>query len=228
MSRPARQWKDILNSLLTQLSADRILQSCGGQPEKAFHSWRRQTATLIGTLARPEDVRTHTDGLLATIESKLKHFVSDRPGGLRERIQEIILSAIRLDCELSQQCAYWYVCYLNIDQVNRAEVEFDDTYMKVPTTHGAGQRVALMIFPALYKAGDSRGERYGQCKVVSKSEVICFSPQPPPKHYEQPAGVPQVVDSKTAMAREQYARGLQQENETSITRKILGPMGIQR
>ena len=65
-----------------------------------------------------------------------------------------------------------------------------------------------MIFPALYKAGNSRGERYGQCEVAYKSEVICLAPLPPSpplplKDHELPAGVPKVVDEKTEMVRQQ-------------------------
>jgi hypothetical protein len=225
-----------LSSLLTQVLADGILQSCGGQPNKAFHTWRRQTATLIHALPLPEDdVGTHVDGLVSIVESKLKDLVPDWPGSLRKSIQEIILSAIHLDCDLSQQCAYWYARYPNRDPVNW-DIEFDDTAMKVPANHAPEQFLALMISPALYKAGNSRGERYGQCEVAYKSEVICLaplppSPPPPPPppplrdYYELPAGVPKVVDEKTEMARQQYAsyKSLKEaRREASKGQKVIG------
>jgi len=169
----------------------------------------------------------HVDGLIATIESKLKHFVSEWPGNLREKIREVIMSAIRLDCELSQQSAYWYLGYLTADQLKCAVVAFDDACMKVPASHGPGQRVALMTCPALYKAGDSHGERYGQSEVASKSEVICFPPMLPPKDFELPPSVPQVVDAKTAIVRQQqYPRAHSQASEVSKTQKILELIGI--
>ncbi len=227
MSRPIRPLNKVLCSLLTLLSADDILQSCHGQPEKVFHGWRRQTSTFIATLAHPEDVKIHVDGLLALIESKLKHFVSSWSGSLREKMQEIVWSAITLDCDLSQQSAYWYVCYLNTDQINRpGGAQFDDIWMKVPATHPPGQWVALMVSPALYKAGDSHGEHYEQWQVVSKSEVICFPPPLPPKLHKPPPAVPPVVDPKTARVREQHAQALQQGNETSKAWKFLGVIGI--
>ena len=230
MSLPTRRLKDlILSSVLTQPPADSILESCGGQPGKAFHSWRRQTATFIGTLARPEDVGAHIDGLLDTLQSKLKHLVSDWQGSLRKRIREILLTAINLDCEVSQQCAYWFVCYPNKDQACRNRVEFDDASMKVPSTHEPGKRVALMMFPALYKAGDSHGEDYRHCEIVSKSEVICYQTSPPPKYYEPPAGASQVVDSRNVLVRKQkYERVLPQGGEASLARRFLESMGIQR
>jgi hypothetical protein len=166
----------------------------------------------------------HVEAIVATIKTRLKRFVSNWPVGLRERMQEIISSAITLDCELCQQHAYWYVRYINTDQLNHAAVvQFDDAWMKVPATYGPGQRVALMLSPALYKAGDSHGERYEQCQVAWKSEVMCFtSPVPPKPDTRSPGSFPPLVDSETAMASEQHARVVHQGGGISRAQRLLG------
>jgi hypothetical protein len=225
--------EETFSSLLTWVSADSILQSSGGQPEKlkAFHTWRRQTSTLTHALALPQDVGTHIDGLVSTVESKLKDLVPDWPGSLRKSIQEIILSAINLDRDLSQQCAYWCARYPSRDPVNWDKIEFDDRAMKVPANHAPEQFLALMISPALYKAGNSRGERYDLCEVAYKSEVICLAPPSPSpplllRDYELPAGVPKVVDEKTEMVRQQQyvsSKSLKEaRREASKSQKVFG------
>ena len=78
-----------------------------------------------------------------------------------------------------------------------------------------------MLSPALYEAGDSHGERYEQCQVAWKSEVMCFASTVLPKPDTQPPGsLPTLVDSETAMASEQRVR--HQEGRISRDQRLLG------
>ncbi|KAM7222486.1 hypothetical protein V8F06_001980 [Rhypophila decipiens] len=184
-----------------------------GTELKAFHGWRRQTASFLSDLADPEDVGAHIDGILAITESSLNCFLSvPWPATLRGRVHEIINSAISLDCDLSQQWAYWYVDYPSQPGRNGETFQrFDNALMKVPKSHDANQLVDLMISPALHKAGDSRGQGYEQVEVACKSEVICVEephphmPQSPVwQYYQVPPGVPSVVDPRTQRLRQQH------------------------
>lgn len=173
MSRSFGQFANRVNYL-----ADSTLQTCHAQTAlKAFHGWRRHTATFLSDLAAPNDVGTHIDDILAITETGLKIFLPGPwPAILRERFQEIIATAIRLDCDLSQQWAYWYVDYPDLPDGHGSQPlqKFDNTLMKVPKSHEPDQTVFLMISPALYKAGDSRGQGYEeQDEVARKCEVVC-------------------------------------------------------
>ncbi|KAK0623999.1 hypothetical protein B0T14DRAFT_517380 [Immersiella caudata] len=141
--------------------------------EKAFHTWRRQTATFFSTHARPKDVQTQVDSLVREVESKLKHILINRgKAGLKEQLKKIFFDAIRLDCDLLQQSAFWFVRYPDTDQTKRYGVKYSEDTMKlVSADHDSPLMVDLMISPALFKAGDSHGEDYGRVELACKSMV---------------------------------------------------------
>jgi hypothetical protein len=202
-----------------------------GKDDGAFHQWRVHTAAYLSAYADQNAERAHAETLVSKMEDMLKYVLMH--GGRehpRVRLREIVIAAIQLDAELSQQRAWWYCHYPNTDQQNRYEIPFDPAAMKVPSHLEDAPNVAFMISPALVKAGDSRGENYSSCVVIQRSEVVCgLSRMPKSRPRAQSVGaltarpalpvltapelspvssVPLVVDARTQLARERHAAGL--------------------
>jgi len=92
--------------------------------------------------------------------------------------------------------------------------------MKMYGGYEPGQLVALMVSPALYKVGNSRGEGYDrEPELIQRCEVICD-----PRRYEI---VPSVVDAKTQELRDRHAASLNEEEVSVPTfQRLLGHIGI--
>jgi hypothetical protein len=167
-----------------------------GQSDKAFHQWRSYTSTLLLSYARENEVVTHAQLILKDIEDKLRYILKNWQSGLKVRLQKIIMDAIRLDADLSQQQAWWYCEYPGVrrePEPQRYDILFMPQSMKAAQNGECSMQAThaiLMISPALMKAGNSRGEEYDRGQVVAESVVICGRPRLPQVHRSHSTGSP--------------------------------------
>ncbi|KAK4444196.1 hypothetical protein QBC34DRAFT_385471 [Podospora aff. communis PSN243] len=150
------------------------LQRMEQEQEKAFHTWRRQTATYFRAYSHPKAVQAHVDLLINEVDSKLRSqsLLNGRGKTFKKQLERILFDALSLDRDLLQQSAFWFVRYPDTDQSKRYGVLYSEDTMKLITMDNESPlRVDLMISPALFKAGDSHGENYGHVEVACKSTV---------------------------------------------------------
>lgn len=145
---------------------------------KEFHAWRCQTSAFFASVAEKAHVQAHAEELADRVEKMVKHLLAK--DGPRARLVKIMALAIELDAGLCQQRAAWFVWYPTAGQADeRFNMAFDPDTMEVPRPLEPGSHVALMVSPALLKAGDSRGEQYDSYQYERRSVVVCGPTTPP-------------------------------------------------
>ncbi|KAK8042507.1 hypothetical protein PG994_012990 [Apiospora phragmitis] len=143
-----------------------------------FHPWRSQSAALLSSYANLDYVKANARTLVARIQADIKLLLKTWDPRLGQQLLNLVLEAIQLDSDLTQQRASWF-CEYPGDR--RYELEFNDFAMK-PANNNFEQgatRVTLMVAPALMKAGNSAGGHYDTEQLMVESSVYLGSPYPP-------------------------------------------------
>ncbi|KAK7956339.1 uncharacterized protein PG986_005561 [Apiospora aurea] len=145
-----------------------------------FHLWRSQSAALLSSYASLDSVKRNAHACVDRILKDLKLPFRTWGPTLDQQLLNLVLEAIQLDSDLAQQRASWF-CEYPGDR--RHEMEFDDFAMK-PVNHNFEEgetRVALIVAPALMKAGDSTGDHYDSEQLMVESLVYRGRPFAPDK-----------------------------------------------
>ncbi|KAK7927289.1 hypothetical protein PG985_004287 [Apiospora marii] len=140
-----------------------------------YHLWRSQTAALLSSYAKRDNVKANAYETVARIQKDLRGLLKTRDPSLVQQLFDFILEAIQLDSDLSQQMASWFCEYPGD---SRHGIEFNDFAMKpVNNNFEKGATcVTLIVAPALMKAGNSAGNHYEAEQLMVESAVYLGSP----------------------------------------------------
>jgi hypothetical protein len=120
---------------------------------------------ILSAWARVERIAAFLGGALASSDDEV---FAD--------LTKIIYEAIMLDLGLNQQMAWWFVEYPKAKASAPFCIDFDSEWMEVPLDLPPTDQVAMMITPALIKAGDSGGENYDK-QVCFQKSFVCGAPE---------------------------------------------------
>ncbi|KAI1871174.1 uncharacterized protein JN550_004619 [Neoarthrinium moseri] len=181
-SRTCSSWGYGSGKFSDQLKPMTDSVSAGHRQDRNFHLWRSQTAALLASYAKPDDVQSHARKLVEDIEKDLKHLLQNWGSCLRKQLFGLVMDAIQLDVELSQQKSWWFCEYPGVsDRRHRYDIEFQGGLMKAVNGNidEGATHVTLMVSPALMKAGNSAGDNYNTIEVIVECSVHRGNPRMP-------------------------------------------------
>ncbi|KAL9085635.1 MAG: hypothetical protein Q9165_007536 [Trypethelium subeluteriae] len=159
--------------------------------DRAFNDWRALTADLLARSSRSADeaIRAAADGavreVMALVEPWAPH---SRQGEIRDLLGGIFDDAIRFSRALRTQRASWYVRWPQHRQdlgpstgdAQHHRMMFEPTEMKdekgddddMDPNFLRRQSVEMVVTPALFKSGTSKGERFDEEFCAVKAKVL--------------------------------------------------------
>ncbi|KAK7958446.1 hypothetical protein PG988_013294 [Apiospora saccharicola] len=177
--------------------SDKNVAGSGRCGDAHYHLWRSQSAALLSSYAKWDSVKANAYETVARIQKDLRGLLKTWDPSLVQQLFDFVLEAIQLDSDLSQQRASWFCEYPG--DSHRHGVEFNDFAMRpVNNNFEEGATcVALIVAPALIKAGNSAGNHYDSEQVMVESAVYLGSPY---SSCKKPTGVAQLsyTDHKRA------------------------------
>ncbi|KAK8127728.1 hypothetical protein PG984_008836 [Apiospora sp. TS-2023a] len=154
---------------------DKNVTGSGRCGDAHYHLWRSQSAALLSSYAKRDSVKANAYETVARIQKDLRGLLKTWDPSLVQQLFDFVLEAIQLDSDLSQQRASWFCEYPGD---SRHGIEFNDFAMK-PVNNNfeeGATRVALIVAPALMKAGNSVGNHYDSEQLMVESAVYLGSP----------------------------------------------------
>ena len=171
-----------------------------------FHDWRALTATLIskqsGSSRTGKGMESHVTNCGLQILAVVGRWApEEKHEGLREGLQSIIFQAVKLSQMLRCQRASWSIRNAELASDHGALV-FDEATMtdkqgEEEEDENSNARtpyrktVEIVVTPALFKRGNSDGERYEFETCIERAEVKCrpmiIAQQPPRETLINPA-----------------------------------------
>ncbi|KAI0376359.1 hypothetical protein F5Y04DRAFT_212829 [Hypomontagnella monticulosa] len=143
------------------------------QAQRKYHIWKANTtALLVESMGLDQQNGRKSRELFAVEKAKeivkyIHPYSISKDKHLINGITDIILEALELDLQISQQAARIDWIY-DIDQARR----FDPKYMDLEGE--TGEYVCLFVAPALVKRGKSNGEDFDVTNCLLKMQVSCL------------------------------------------------------
>ncbi|KAF7523137.1 hypothetical protein G7054_g11867 [Neopestalotiopsis clavispora] len=174
-SRNCSSWVYWSGNLNDKLKPTIDSVSRGHWEDTNFHLWRSQTAALISSYALDEEVKVQANSIVGELEKDIKYLLKGWESGLRNDLSGLVIDALKLDIDLSQQKAWWFCEYPGApDRRTRYDIEFQSATMKAANDNfdeRTATHATLMISPALMKAGNSNGGNYNMVQLAVESSV---------------------------------------------------------
>ncbi len=142
--------------------------------------WKATTASLILESMKQQDQKwlqeKQEDSAYHLARLSLEaigRYCQDPEGGISEHLKDIIMKSLEIDQDIGKQAARIDLAFRGSEDPIAFDAGYMETGSREATPH-PGQRVDLVVAPALVRQGKSTGEDFEISTLLLKMEVACF------------------------------------------------------